>query len=294
MISNFVSVIIPTYNRGHLIERSVKSILDQSFSTLEVIVVDDCSTDNTADVVKNIKDERVRYICLKVNSGANAARNAGVLHAKHNFIAFQDSDDVWHKRKLEIQMDFLIGNKLDVVASRYNQLINNEFNALVPADKVDSNNLKLIELAKNVISTQTILGKKECFLSEPFDANFPRLQDWELAIRLVHKYNVGYINDPLVDVYLQSDSISTNPEKFIQALDMLISKHRFLYNERELEFQYINLSAYKAALNLHGKPNKYLFAAYQNKKTLKILLFIILDLTGLIKPLAFLKRNFLR
>ena len=92
-IKNLVSVIIPTYNRAHLIKRSAMSVLNQTYSNLELIIVDDGSTDNTEEVVKSIDDNRVIYI-KQPNQGACAARNNGIDHAKGEFIAFQDSDDV--------------------------------------------------------------------------------------------------------------------------------------------------------------------------------------------------------
>ena len=92
-------VIIPTYNREGTLLRAVNSVLSQSFTDLELIVVDDGSTDHTRELVESIKDNRLRYIYQK-NAGACAARNKGIDAAEGEFIAFQDSDDVWLKEKL--------------------------------------------------------------------------------------------------------------------------------------------------------------------------------------------------
>lgn len=291
MFEQSVSVVIPTYNRAHLIERAIKSVLAQTVTSLEVIVVDDCSSDNTAAVVNSISDDRIIYIQLQNNSGANVARNIGVQHAKYNLVAFQDSDDIWHRNKLETQIDFLINHDLDIVASRYNQYINDNFNAIIPPMMVDSKDLETIELTQNVMSTQTILGKRQCFLNEPFDINFPRLQDWELAIRLVHKYRVGYINQPLVDVFLQADSISTNPEKLFKAYSMFIFKHYKLYHGKPMEFEFINISAYKSAIHANMSGRLHLHTAYDNKKSVKIFFYLFMDKFNIIAPIVHLKRK---
>ena len=98
-----VSVIIPTYNRAHVLPRAIESVLKQTYTELELIVVDDASTDDTAAVMTAITDPRVRYV-RKEHGGAAAARNRGIAEAKGEFIAFQDSDDVWHSDKLEKQL----------------------------------------------------------------------------------------------------------------------------------------------------------------------------------------------
>ena len=102
---NRITVIIPTYNRADLLGKALESVLSQSLSAAEIIVVDDGSTDDTAQVLERIADSsRVPVIYLKENNrGPAAARNSGIIKARHQFIAFLDSDDLWHKKKLEIQ-----------------------------------------------------------------------------------------------------------------------------------------------------------------------------------------------
>ena len=97
-----ISVIIPTYNRGNMIERAVRSVLNQTYNNIEVIVVDDGSTDNTEEVIKDIKDTSVIYI-KEANAGACVARNKGIDVSSGDYIAFLDSDDEWFPEKLEIQ-----------------------------------------------------------------------------------------------------------------------------------------------------------------------------------------------
>lgn len=107
-----VSIVTPVYNSGKLIENTINSVRNQSYSQFEMILVDDCSTDNSREIIENITeiDNRIRYIRLEQNSGAAVARNTGIKAAKGRYIAFLDSDDVWKKEKLSRQIDFMEEN----------------------------------------------------------------------------------------------------------------------------------------------------------------------------------------
>lgn len=100
-----VSVIIPTYNRAHLVARAIQSVLNQTYQDFEIIIVDDASTDNTEEVVKSFNDKRVGYMQLNENSGTSAVpRNTAIKTARGKYIAFQDSDDEWLPEKLKKQV----------------------------------------------------------------------------------------------------------------------------------------------------------------------------------------------
>ena len=99
-----ISVIIPTYNRAEIINIPLQSVFNQSYKNLEIIIVDDRSTDNTETVINNINDPRIRYIRHSVNQGGAAARNTGIDTATGKYIAFLDSDDAWVSDKLELQL----------------------------------------------------------------------------------------------------------------------------------------------------------------------------------------------
>ena len=107
-----VSVVIPVYNRETTVGRAAASVLNQSYTNLELIIVDDCSNDNSLQVIHEFQDKRIIVITSEQNSGANAARNKGILAAKGQYVAFQDSDDEWVKDKLKIQMQDMINRDL--------------------------------------------------------------------------------------------------------------------------------------------------------------------------------------
>lgn len=238
-----ISVIIPTFNRSTVIERSIRSVLNQSIGDLEIIVVDDNSNDNTEDIVKSIQDDRIKFVKLEQNKGACYARNEGIKRASGRYIAFQDSDDEWYINKLEIQLKYLEKKKLDVVACKV--LIKSEDREYVfPKNiNVDSSNIYM----DNFITTQTILAKKECLINEPFDNDLPRFQDWDLAIRLVNKYKVEVIDKVLVNVYHQENSISKSREKAIEALEIFLDKHS---KNNKIESKFLrSIGVYNMSLN---------------------------------------------
>ena len=97
-----VSVIIPTYNRRNTILASVNSVLNQTFKNIELIVVDDCSTDDTISILEQINDKRLKIIRHSKNKGQNAARNTGIKASTGEYIAHHDSDDIWRLNKLKV------------------------------------------------------------------------------------------------------------------------------------------------------------------------------------------------
>lgn len=120
-IPGMVSVIMPAYNASEYIDLSLQSVLSQSYTNLELIIVDDCSTDDTVDILecRQKKDDRIRIIRQKTNSGAGAARNTAIEAARGEFIAFLDSDDLWDKYKLEKQIDYMRMQELSFTCTDY-------------------------------------------------------------------------------------------------------------------------------------------------------------------------------
>lgn len=109
-----ISIVLPSFNRAHILPKAVESILRQTYKDFELIIVDDGSSDNTCEVVKGFNDDRIVYVHQE-NAGACVARNNGIDHARGEYIAFQDSDDVWHEDKLEKQLTTLRNTGADVV-----------------------------------------------------------------------------------------------------------------------------------------------------------------------------------
>lgn len=222
-----VSVIIPTYNRGRLILDSINSVLNQTYKNIELIVVDDCSTDDTEETVKSIDDSRIKYIKLEKNSGACVARNKGIEISRGEFIAFNDSDDLWLPEKINSQLDFLYENNAEISFCKMEcRTPENNFIHNFPNIEFDRKISYKDLLKYNSASTQTIFGKTDCFKEIIFDATMPRLQDWDEVLRLSQKYRIFYQNEILVNTFFQKDSISTHPEKAVLAMQKIFEKHK--------------------------------------------------------------------
>lgn len=226
-----VSVIIPTYNRGKLIERSVRSVLNQTYENIEVIVVDDGSLDNTEEVVKSIKDERIIYY-KQENGGAAKARNTGVSLATADYIAFHDSDDVWREDKLSKQMAFLKENpEYGMVYSNFLFHKMDGSNLSMPRDvnpigELDGD-IFFTLLVNNTVGAPTIVMKKELFLEiGGFDTSLSCLEDWDFAIRFAENYYVGYIDEDLMDAYQQADGVSSNGKDYFNIRCDMICRYK--------------------------------------------------------------------
>ena len=217
-----VSVIIPTYNREKTIERSIRSVLNQTYRTIEVLVIDDGSLDQTRTIVHSIADNRLRYY-YQNHSGACSARNKGISLSGGQYIAFQDSDDVWHENKLEIQINAMEAQNADIVCCQINQIAGYREPTIIPKME-QSQYLKHSDIMCG-ISTQTLVMKKSVANDIKFDDRMPRFQDFEWVLRATRKYTLYAISQVLVDCYLSEDSITNSGEKMLYAIDRLLIKN---------------------------------------------------------------------
>ena len=116
-----VSIITPSYNSAEFISETIESIIAQTYTNWELLITDDCSTDNTSEIVNKYirKDNRVKFFQLPQNSGAGVARNNSIKEAKGRFLAFCDSDDAWYPNKLEKQLSFMLENEYAFTCTSY-------------------------------------------------------------------------------------------------------------------------------------------------------------------------------
>lgn len=232
MKNPLITVVIPTYNREKTILESVNSVLQQTYDNIELLIIDDCSTDETKRVLGFITDKRLNYIKLDENSGANVARNKGIMLARGEYIAFNDSDDTYSREKLQTQFDFLQKTGADIVLCRlkcFDESGANKGHFLhhFPKGDIKEGQLTYEDLLEyNSCSTQTIFGKTKCFLHTMFDETIPRMQDWDEILRLSQKYKVFYQKKVLAHNFLQSDSISKEAQKGIDAMQIIYEKHK--------------------------------------------------------------------
>ena len=235
-----ISVIIPTYNRELSIVKSVESVLNQTYPVQEVIVVDDGSKDNTEEVVRQIKDGRVKYYKTPENHGAGAARNYGVKQARCEWIAFHDSDDEWLPGKLEKQVAYIEGYpEVGLVYTAFTICVDSQ-EYIFPqqfstGSKEYEGDLLRKLLIRNTVSTQTILMRKQIFEEmNGFDEDMNALEDWEFAIRVAIKYSIGFVSEPCVRVSTNGNRMSSSLSKHYINNCYIIRKHLNTYIRENL------------------------------------------------------------
>lgn len=285
MDGKLVSIIIPTYNRADKIISCLDSVCNQTYKNLEIIVVDDCSTDNTKEVVLGYHDARIHYHCLEKNSGACIARNKGVELSKGDIIAFQDSDDVWHKEKLEKQLIFMFSGNYEFITCGFYRIKGNK-REKIGFKQIGNNKIDIWckLLNGNWVSTQTIVCYKYCFEKIGFDKNVKRFQDWDFALQATKFYRIGAMNQYLVDVYLQDDSI-TNTNKTYDSMMYILNKHKMDvdYNNRKMVAQYYKSLADAERLKSPLKAAKIYLKSLQADFNPRILIAEFLCLCGVIR-----------
>lgn len=211
------SVIIPTYNRDMFIERAINCVLNQTYMDLEVVVVDDESTDNTREIVNGINDDRVKYF-YKKNGGCSSARNYGIKHSKGEYVAFLDSDDLWDPAKLEKQVAVLESEKdCEVVCSRA-KAVNKDGEVLsylpcpVPMN-VCSNMLYELVCCDggSEIRFQTTLIRKETLERfGPLDDTMSTMSDMAFILRLATTCNFYMVNEFLYFYFIHDEGQLVN------------------------------------------------------------------------------------
>ncbi|MFT5728812.1 MAG: glycosyltransferase involved in cell wall biosynthesis [Desulforhopalus sp.] len=249
--NSLVSVIMPVYNGSEYIEDAISSVLTQTHHDIELVIIDDGSTDQTALVVEKIADidNRVRYIKQK-NKGPAAARNKGILESKGFFISFLDADDIWIKNKLEKQLCFLERDE-NIVVYGGSQYIYNTIDApkkprVVNFKNFSSNEEFLEHLAfsssSEIAFTCAVLLKKT-LLDEVgyFDETLQNAEDWDVWLRLACKYNF-YALQEIVFLRRKHHSSQTSTlmlDKMIQNEITVLNKLEKMQKRPQLPFSKI-------------------------------------------------------
>ena len=243
-----VSVIIPVFNRSELLKRALDSVFSQSLPPRQVIVVDDGSTDDTIELLRSNYSSTVSVISQE-NAGVSRARNVGISASSHEWIAFLDSDDEWHSRKLEKQVDFLTQNPeyqichSDEIWIRKGIRVNPKRYHAKSGGWIFSKCLPLCAISPSaVIVNRTVFSDVGLF-----DEELPVCEDYDMWLRVTSKYPVGFVDEHLVIKYgghedqlsraypamdrfrirallklLQSDTLSKNYRKL--TIEVLIKK----------------------------------------------------------------------
>ncbi|QVK19611.1 glycosyltransferase [Mycoplasmatota bacterium] len=217
-VTPLVSIITPVYNSELFIKETIESVLNQTYVNFEMICVDDCSTDSSGTIIKEYqeKDKRIKYIRLDSNSGAAFSRNIALVKARGRFIAFLDSDDIWDKHKLEIQIKFMKENNIGFSFTSY-QMMDVEGKAYERIIKVPEV-INYAGLLKNtIIGCLTVVLDKQ----KIGDFRMPLVrdsQDYATWLQILKEGHVAYgINQNLAKYRKVNGSISSNKFKALRS-----------------------------------------------------------------------------
>jgi glycosyltransferase involved in cell wall biosynthesis len=223
-----VSVVIPTHNRPDHLAKAIASVLSQTYPSIEVIVVDDGSSQCTADMLRARFPQNILWLRHESPQGAGQARNTGLLHARGEFVAFLDDDDRWQQRKIERQVNVFQRGKdsLGLVGCGYSYEVENTLQKeriprlpAVPYDRflrgnwLGSTSLPLIRRA----SIEKVGG---------FDPQLPSCQDWDLWLRLSREFEVAMAHESLVVRKVHSGQMTADIERKIAGRSILLGKFR--------------------------------------------------------------------
>jgi len=271
-----ISIITPTYNRSHLLPRMVNSVINQTHKDWELIIVDDGSTDNTAEIIQPfLNDTRIKYV-KKDNSGAAHTRNVGVENSKGEYITFLDSDDE-AKREWLFEIMQVIENESPVLICCGCEIVNHQ-GEIIDIKLPESKKELFGDVDYKMTNGGVFIMTREVFENvEGFDDNLKSGQHTELSFRLLpYILNSGgkiiNIYKPLIKIHIhKGERIRGNPEMKFQGTEYCLTKHAKFFNDKKA-FR----SNYEGTLGrnayLTGRRNisiKYFWKAFKSNPSLK-------------------------
>jgi glycosyltransferase involved in cell wall biosynthesis len=275
MNNTLVSVIIPAYNRAAVLPRAINSILAQTYQDFEIIVVDDCSKDNTDEVMRSLRDPRIRYIKHEKNKGGNAARNTGIKEAKGELIAFLDSDDEWLKDKLTQQIDLFLrsGRSLGLVYG--GQKLHNENTGQISDFRGEKKGDVLKDLlVRNYIGSLSVVMVRSEYLRQVngMDETLKSCQDWDLYIRLSRVCQFDYVNDFLINYYIgrkDPNRISSNRKSIITGHEAVEKKYESEIRQLPVIYRLRHAEYMRDIYAITGELGKVLRISFLDALTLR-------------------------
>jgi teichuronic acid biosynthesis glycosyltransferase TuaG len=237
-----VSVIIGSFNAEKYIRETLDSVANQTFRSFEAIIVDDCSTDNTAKIIQEYCDKDTRFKLIKLKSNSNlpaVPRNIGLKHACGEFVAFLDHDDIWTHKKIQRQISALqVNPQIDLVFSylwsfRGKSLLRGFL--LIPNPFKNKINFERLRIGNALMYSSVFARKKVIVTLNGFDED-PKLraiEDYELWLRVSQQFKIGYISE-IHGYYRVTNSSASRSDKSLE-------KYRYMDN-------------YKNTKNLSGRP----------------------------------------
>jgi len=218
-----VSIVMPSYNAGQFIEKSIQSVLSQTYDNFELIIIDDCSKDNTVDIIKKFSDKRIKLHINEINSGAAISRNKGIREAKGKYIAFLDAEDIWLKDKLEKQISFMEENNYFFSYTDYQICHNGVWENVIRTAPSILNYRKIVNYCYCFTST-VIYNREAVGLIQIEDLK--KNNDYAMWLLIIKKVK-GYRLKECLAYYIKHDGSISSGSKF-----KLIKYHYIMFRKQ--------------------------------------------------------------
>ena len=224
------SVIMPAYNPGNFLRLAIESVINQSSSDWELVVVDDGSTEDILKVVE--MDSRIRVI-RQQNQGLSAARNMGILNSSGRYIAFLDADDLWMPTKLEKQLEMLEANEKIGLCHTYQNIISAEGH-IIRQGFSDAINTYEQLLRDCKICVSTVVVRRECLASTGlFNGKYISVQDYDLWLKLIRHHSFAYVSSCEASYRLHGSNMSRSYRMICDERVMLLREHIAIAHSRK-------------------------------------------------------------
>jgi glycosyltransferase involved in cell wall biosynthesis len=257
-----VSVVVPTYNRPRELTRAVESVLAQSWTDFEVLIVDDGSTDDTGRAARSFADDRVRYLRQLRNQGVSEARNRGIREARGGLVAFLDSDDEWEGEKLGRQVALLDAAPRGVgLVYTGSRRVGGprDGEVFVPSCRGDVYREMLHRNVFDVGSSSVVAKKDVLDRVGGFDPSLPSMEDYDYWIRVARVCRVDFVPEPLVTYHDQAgDRLrrSRSQEANLEAMEFLYRKHGDEMRRLGVAWLFLRHRARRHLLSISWHPKK--------------------------------------
>ena len=228
----FFSVVIPTYNHEVFLEKAVKSVLNQTFSDYEIIIIDNYSNDNTENLIKNLNNKNIKFIKNRNHGIIAKSRNIGIEQSKSEWIAFLDSDDIWRQEKLKVLFNFIKNNNnYDVICNNELWVYKNNNKTKVSKYGPYKNNFyKNLLKYGSCISTSASLVRKKYLLDNKIffneEKSFAPYEDYDFWMRIAkNNGKFKFLKEVLGEHLFHQESWSEKNKSILKNSTILISKH---------------------------------------------------------------------
>lgn len=261
-----ISVVLPTFNRAHILAKAIDSVLNQSYHDFELIIADDCSTDDTHFLVSSYTDKRIRYVRTPCNSNAGATRNFGAFYATSPYLAFCDDDTIWAHDKLERQTAY-------ISAYPNVSLVFHSFLDITPEKGggaqtiLEPNQERLSSLSTHIfhdllfgplIPAPAILMRTEAFRHVGgFLETLKSHEDYEFSLRVAKDYEIGHLPEPLLASYHVDRGVNTNHHEILRTGFYILNLYRDIISAHaDMEATQLERLFYYALI---GNDGQYFF-----------------------------------